>query len=74
MFSILFQFVYENSFLEKTGNDHSKAKNYINQVIAHLQTYFCHSSLGTQLEIKVNILVDKQDPKIMQLNVYSFNR
>lgn len=50
------QFVYENSFLESFGNDINKAKIYMDQVVAHMQTYYCLASLGTQLEIVVSYL------------------
>ena len=45
--------------MAKAGNDESKAKNFINQMIAHMQTYYCHSSLGTQIELQVSFEFSK---------------
>ena len=58
--------MYENSFLQSFGNDATKAKSYIDQVIAHMQTYYCHSSLGTQLEIRVTYNFYQNQSNIIQ--------
>ena len=66
--------MYENSFLQSFGNDETKAKSYIDQVIAHMQTYYCHSSLGSQLEIRVTNFYQNQSNIVHNFLFHSLKR
>ena len=48
-----FQIGYEGSFSKHIGS-RSNAEKYINQMINHMQAYFCHASLGTHLKLEVS--------------------
>ena len=41
-----------NSVLEKFSGSHDDTKSKIESALVHVQTYYCHSSLGTMLKVE----------------------
>ena len=46
------RFGYDEGFLNKTGS-HAKAKAYVKTAMTHAQAIFCHSSLGTKIQLEL---------------------
>jgi hypothetical protein len=44
------RFGYGDHFREKVGGTNAKAEAYYKKTAAHIQTYFCHKSLGTKIK------------------------
>merc|ERR1719510_264973 len=42
---------YDNTFLGKFSGSHANAKSKIEAAFVHVQTYYCHSSLGAKLKL-----------------------
>ena len=49
---------YEGSFSKHIGS-RSNAEKFINKMIGHVQAYYCHPSLGTQLKIEVGTQISE---------------
>ena len=59
------QILYTKALAEKLGSK-KKARRAINQVMTHVQAYYCHETLGSKLKIKVKFLT--QDVTLNQQN------
>ena len=46
------RFGYDEGFLNKTGS-HANAKAYIHTTMPHAQALYCHSSLGTKIQLEI---------------------
>ena len=49
------QFGYEDTFYNSFGGDTSSVDSYIDQIVTHLQAFYCLDSLGTKVEIQVGL-------------------
>ena len=49
--SISPQVAYDKTFLGKFSGSHDNAKSKIEAAFVHVQTYYCHSSLGAKLKL-----------------------
>ena len=46
------RFGYDEGFLDKTGS-HDNAEAYIHSTMPHVQALYCHSSLGTKIQLEI---------------------
>ena len=46
------RFGYDEGFLDKTGS-HDNAEAYIHSTMPHVQAHYCHSSLGTKIQLEI---------------------
>merc|ERR1719433_1441998 len=50
--SMKIKFGYEDTFYNSFGGDTSSVDSYIDQIVTHLQAFYCLDSLGTKVEIQ----------------------
>ena len=43
---------YDNTFYSDTGSSTTSADSYLDSMFTHVQTYFCHSTLGSKIQLE----------------------
>ena len=59
------RFGYDEGFLNKTGS-HANAKAYIHTTMPHAQALYCHSSLGTKIQLEIVGEIKHYEGKYLQ--------
>ena len=49
----LIQVGYDDTFYADSGSSESEATAYLDSMFTHVQTFFCHSTLGSKIQLQV---------------------